>query len=68
MSEPFSLTQYGFRWGPCRVTRLMSDPKFGVILEVSGKRESIEIRITPGGRLRIFEVHKPVDRGDDPDI
>ena len=67
-NERFTFTRYGFEWGPCRVSRLVSDPKFGVVLEVKGKRESVEIRVTPGGFLRIDTIKAPVDRGDDPEI
>ena len=61
-------TRFGFKWGPSQVSRLISDPKWGVILEVKGKRESVEIRITPGGFIRIGPIMAPVRRYDDPDI
>lgn len=51
-------TQTGFQWGPCRVTRLFADPKHGVWLMISGKHEQVEIRITKGGRLRVFSKAK----------
>ena len=68
MAERLAETRYGFKWGPCHVSRLVSDPKFGVVLEVKGKRESVKIRVTPGGFLRIGTIQAPVDRGDDPEI
>ena len=47
----------GFQYGPARVVRLCRDDKLGVWIEVSGAREFVEIRVTPGGRLR---VGKPI--------
>lgn len=42
----------GFKWGPLTVVRIFNDPKVGAIVEVGGKRDRIEIRVTPSGRLR----------------
>lgn len=52
------ITKFGMDWGPCDIKRLFSDSKRGVWIQVSGKRESVDIRITKGGRLRIFNVQK----------
>lgn len=57
-------TKYGFAWGPAQVVRLMSDPKWGVILEVKSGKQAVEIRITPSGLIRIGNIEKPVDRGE----
>ena len=52
-NQPFEITQYGFRWGPAELVRLASDPKGWVALSVGGKRETVEIFVTKGGRIRI---------------
>lgn len=46
-------TQYGFEFGPAEVTRLHSDPKYGVAIEVKGKRGVLIVRVTPSGLVRI---------------
>ena len=56
-----TLTQYGFTQGPATVTRIHTDPKLGAWLEVSGKRERVEIRVTKGGRLRVGKTIKRTD-------
>lgn len=56
MSDDFkhTFTQYGFTWGPLTVTRQVSDPKFGVQVELlTSAGNVIEIRVTPSGRFRI---------------
>lgn len=50
--------QTGFSYGPACVSRLISDEKHGVWLMVAGKRQSIEIRVTMGGKLRVSTVKK----------
>lgn len=50
---PGADTQYGFTWGPVEVTRLASDPKAGVFIGIKTPRQSIQIRITPSGLIRI---------------
>ena len=52
MSYPIKLTPYGFTFGPATVTRVCDSPKFGVIMEVAGKRQQVEIRVTPSGLLK----------------
>lgn len=51
-------TQYGFTYGPAEVQRICQDSKLGCWISVEGARESVEIRVTPGGRIRIYEVTK----------
>jgi hypothetical protein len=48
----------GFSWGPAAVNRLCSDKNHGVWLMVAGKKQSIEIRVTNGGSLRVSSVKK----------
>lgn len=57
-----SPSEYGFTWGPARVTRMCSDPKHGVWLRVEGARERIEIRITRSGLLRVGKIEKRKER------
>lgn len=60
-SKPLHVTNtiFGFDWGPMTVERCVSDPKWGVTLVVKTARgESVEIRSTPFGRLRIGPPRK----------
>jgi hypothetical protein len=52
------ITEYGFTQGPATVTRMCTDPKLGAWLEVAGKRQRIEIRVTKSGLLRVGPVIK----------
>jgi len=52
------ITQYGFTWGPLEVERLVSDDKFGVVIKLKTNKESIDIRITPSGLIRLEEIIK----------
>jgi len=49
-------TKYGFKWGPASVERCVSDPKFGVVLKISTKGKTLEVRITPSGLIRVGQV------------
>lgn len=53
-----SITPYGFIMGPLEVRRLFRVDKHGAWIEVRGRRESVEIRVTPSGLIRVFEVKK----------
>lgn len=51
-------TPYGFRWGPLYVSRSVSDPKYGVEIMVSNKRDAwskgakrVFVRVSPSGRV-----------------
>lgn len=50
------ITQYGFTMGPCEVTRIASGTKWGAVIDVQGKRQRVEIRVTPSGLLRVGKV------------
>lgn len=54
-------TQYGFVWGPASITRACSDPKWGVIIDVTTPRQVLTVRVTPSGLIR---VTAPVKRDD----
>lgn len=43
-------TKYGFRWGPLEIMRMVSDPKFGVVISLMTETEEMEIRCTPKGK------------------
>lgn len=51
----------GFDWGPARITRLCDDPKHGVWLMIAGAKQSVEVRVTNGGRLRVGRIRKTDD-------
>jgi len=53
---------YGWSWGPAVITRIHSDAKLGVWLEIKGRRERVEIRVTKGGRLRVGVATKIGDK------
>ncbi len=52
------ITQYGFKMGPLTVERLFSDAKLGSWIRVFGTKETVDIRVTNGGRLRIGTKEK----------
>lgn len=52
----YERTGSGFRWPAGEVVLVASDPKHGTWLHIRGKREVMEVRITPGGRLRYHGV------------
>jgi len=47
-----STHQFGWRWGPVEIVRVMEDPKGGYILRVQAARteEAFEIRVSPKGQ------------------
>lgn len=59
-------TIYGFRWGPVTISRLYSDPKYGVWIGISTPRQEIAIRATPTGLLRVGTVNKPTPTTEAP--
>ena len=47
-------TRYGFDWGPASVTRVVSDPKAGVVISISSaKGKTVYVRVTPSGLTRV---------------
>lgn len=51
-------TQYGFAYGAADVTRICSDPKHGVWLEITTPREEVQIRVTRTGLIRVGKTKK----------
>ena len=49
-------TQFGFLWGPVKVERCCSDPKFGVVLVLITNRGQFQVRVTPTGLVRFNET------------
>ena len=47
----------GFVYGPASVERLC-DTKAGVFIAVTTERETMEIRVTPGGRISVYDQRK----------
>ena len=56
-----SLTQYGFRFGPMVVSRLVSDEGWGVLISIVTPRQAVDIRATPTGLIRIGDIRKPYE-------
>ena len=58
----FSEDQYGFTWGPLKIERFFSDPKNvdrpNVYLQLSTDRETLQIKVTPTGFIRVFNIQK----------
>lgn len=50
-------TKYGFRWGPLEVARLISDPKWGVVVTLMTDKEELEVRCSPKGKRMTVRVH-----------
>lgn len=51
-----AITNFGFKMGPCEVVRIANADDWGAYIEVKGKRQRIEIRVTPSGLLRVGNV------------
>ena len=59
------ITQYGFKWGPAHVQRLCSDKKWGVMMTIRTLKQTLDIRITPSGLIRLEPISGPVE---DPEL
>ena len=55
---PIENTRFGFIYGPVAVERMCDSKKRGVFVWLGTKREQMEIRITPGGRIIIHNHDK----------
>lgn len=51
-------TSFGFDWGPMSIERVCSDDKGGVVIAVKSNKETVDIRVTPSGLMRISSVVK----------
>jgi hypothetical protein len=55
--EHFKETQYGFEWGAATIERSCSDKKQGwVCLTVRSKKQSLQIVVLKGGKIKYGEV------------
>lgn len=43
-------TQYGFRWGPMKVERTVSDEKCGVVVTLQSEHRTVQVRFSPKGQ------------------
>ena len=53
-------TRYGFIWGKTHVERISAHKKAGQFLYIATDRDQMEIRITPGGRISVYDHSKIV--------
>lgn len=51
-------TRFGMKYGPAVISRVCSDPKLGVWIEVMGARQRCVIRVTNSGQVRIGKAEK----------
>ena len=59
MQDPNTeVTRFGFIWGNTHIERICSDKRMGQFLYIYSDRESMEIRITPGGKISVYSHEK----------
>lgn len=58
MKARCKLTNYGFIYGPCEVTRIHSTENGAVYLDVETEKEYLQIRVTPTGFIRTTNKRK----------
>lgn len=51
------VTQYGFKWGPCEVTRVFTY-RGAVFIDIKTKRGVWSLKATPGGYVKFGIVPK----------
>ena len=51
------VTRYGFEWNNLEVQRICDD-KSGSYLIITTDKQELEIRVTPGGKIKPFDVEK----------
>lgn len=55
-------TRFGFQYGPAEVSRLCDHKRWGVYLAITTERETMELRVTRGGRISVYSHEKNVKR------
>lgn len=50
--------QCGFEWGAAKIVRQCEDDQAGVVLTLETPKESLQIRVTPAGMVRIYDVKR----------
>lgn len=58
MNSPHCQTCLGIQIGPITVMPVMWDKKWGIWIEVRTATETLTVRSTPSGRLRVGKVEK----------
>ena len=54
VAPEFALTEYGFRWGALKVTRLFSNRRRGTVTaELSTPKMNLQVYVTKTGKIRI---------------
>ena len=51
---PIENTRFGFIYGPAHIERTCDDKRTGVFIGILTKREQMQIRVTPGGRIKVY--------------
>jgi hypothetical protein len=51
-------TRFGFTWNNLAVERICSNKRGGSFLFIGTDRETMEIRVTPGGRISVHSHEK----------
>lgn len=54
----YAETTYGFEWGAAKIERWVSEDDGSVVIGVTTKRETLDIRITPTGFIRVGKPKK----------
>ena len=59
MEDPeSSVTRFGFEWGNATIERLCYQKRVGRFMAILTDRESMEIRITPDGKISVYSHDK----------
>lgn len=53
----YAETQFGFDWGAAKLSRCLSDDRYGVVITIATTgNQVVNIRVTPGGRIRVGSI------------
>ena len=55
---PIELTRFGFIYGPAHVERCCDDKRAGVFIWIGTNKQQMTIRVTPGGKISIYNHEK----------
>lgn len=58
----YAETQFGFEYGAAKIERAISEDDGSVVIMVTTKRETLDIRITPTGFIRVGKPKKQSPR------
>lgn len=65
MSFPVATTAHGFTWGPIEVSRIASDPRFGVVVEIKSGDNVVHVRSSPKGQVLSVDTYEGRSENDD---